>query len=121
MHSSKISELIAMAALAGYEKEYSQKTVKDRSGRVQARRVMERLRGKDALKGKDVDHKDGNPRNNSPSNLRLIDSSNNRSDNGHSEGETYAKAKKGITNTFKRAAAIQTALNFAAMPVHAKR
>lgn len=106
----KISELIAQAALEGYEKEYSQKTVKHRSGRVQARRVMERLKGKAALKGKDVDHKDGDPTNNSPSNLRLIDSSRNRSDNGHRPGETYAKAKKGITNTFKKESMLDLAL-----------
>lgn len=91
------------AALEGYEKEYSQKTVKHRSGRVQARRIMEKKKGKAALKGKDVDHIDGNPNNNAPSNLRLIDRSKNRSNNGHHKGETYAKAKKGITNTFKKA------------------
>lgn len=91
------------AALKGYEKEYSQKTVKHRSGRVQARRIMEKKKGKAALKGKDVDHIDGNPNNNAPSNLRLVDRSKNRSDNGHRKGETYAKAKKGITNTFKKA------------------
>jgi len=112
MNSNKIAELITMAALEGYEKEYSKKTVKDRSGRVQARRVMERLKGKNALKGKDVDHKDGNPRNNSPSNLRLIDRKKNRSDNGHRKGETYAKAKKGITNTFKRSNMLDNTLAF---------
>ena len=33
------------------------------------------------IKGKDVDHKDGNPRNNSRSNLRIRSKSSNRSRN----------------------------------------
>jgi hypothetical protein len=102
---------IKNAALEGYEKEYSKKTVKHRSGRVQARRIMEKKKGKAALKGKDVDHIDGNPNNNAPSNLRLVDSSKNRSNNGHRKGETYAKAKKGITNTFKQSNMLNLALS----------
>ena len=59
------------------------KAVKKASARKQARRVMERKYGKDALKGKDVDHikpleKGGT---NAPSNLRLVPASKNRSRN----------------------------------------
>ena len=97
--------------LEGYEKEYSQKTVKHRSGRVQARRILEKEKGKAALKGKDVHHVDGNPNNNALSNLRLVDRSKNRSNNGHHKGETYAKAKKGITNTFKKANMLKLAMS----------
>ena len=59
------------------------KAVKKASARKQARRIMERKYGKDALKGKDVDHikpleKGGT---NAPSNLRLVPVSKNRSRN----------------------------------------
>ena len=37
--------------------------------------------------GKDIDHKDHNPHNDSPSNLRIKSKSSNRSDNGHTPGE----------------------------------
>ena len=37
--------------------------------------------------GKDIDHKDHNPHNDSPSNLRIKSKSSNRSDNGHNPGE----------------------------------
>ena len=49
---------------------------KDRASRNAARRLM-------AAKGKagDVDHKDGNPRNNARSNLRLMSKSRNRAAN----------------------------------------
>ena len=87
--------------LQGYEKEYSKKTSHHRSNRNKARRAAAKKWGKAAIKGKDVDHKDGNPMNNSPKNLRLRSKSDNRSDNGHRKGETYEKARKGITNTFK--------------------
>lgn len=45
--------------------------IKRRAARNKARRLVEKERGKKALKGKDVDHKDRNPLNNSKSNLRL--------------------------------------------------
>ena len=35
--------------------------------------------GEAAVKGKDIDHKDGDPMNNSPSNLRIMTSKANRS------------------------------------------
>jgi hypothetical protein len=87
--------------LEGHEKHYSKKTSHHRSNRNKARRAAEKKYGKAAIKGKDVDHKDGNPMNNSPSNLRLRNPGDNRADNGHHKGEPYKKAKRGITNTYK--------------------
>jgi len=87
--------------LEGYEKKYSKKTSHHRSNRNKARRAAEKKFGTAAIKGKDVDHKDGNPMNNSPSNLRLRSKGDNRSDNGHHKGEPHKKAMRGITSTFK--------------------
>jgi len=94
-------ENIILEKLTGYEKKYSEKTSHHRSNRNKARRAAEKKFGAAAIKGKDVDHKDGNPMNNSPSNLRLRSRGENRSDNGHHKGEPHKKAMKGITNTFK--------------------
>ena len=52
----------------------------NRSKRVLARRKKEKQVGKNALNGKDVDHKDGDPQNNNMSNLRVRDRSENRAD-----------------------------------------
>ena len=49
---------------------------KDRAARNAARRLMD-----DVGKPGDVDHKDGNPRNNARSNLRLMSRSRNRAGN----------------------------------------
>lgn len=54
---------------------------KRRAQRNKARRLMIKKRGKAALKGKDVDHKDRNTANNSPSNLRIQSPSRNRGRN----------------------------------------
>lgn len=54
---------------------------KNRSKRVLARRLMMRIGRVKKGDGKDVDHKDGNPKNNSRSNLRVRDKSENRADN----------------------------------------
>jgi cell fate (sporulation/competence/biofilm development) regulator YmcA (YheA/YmcA/DUF963 family) len=59
-----------------YKKEYREyhgkpEQIKRRAGRVQARREMVKKYGKEAVAGKDIDHKDRNPRNNSMSNLRI--------------------------------------------------
>jgi len=67
-----------------YRKEYdnyhaSAEQRKKRSSRNKARRKMVKSVGKRTLKGKDVDHKDGNPLNNSRSNLRVRSKSKNRS------------------------------------------
>ena len=53
---------------------------KNRAGRNSARRIMKKKYGNSIL-GRDVDHKDRNPRNNSKGNLRLQSKSSNRSRN----------------------------------------
>jgi len=53
---------------------------KNRAGRNGARRIMKKKYGNSIL-GRDVDHKDRNPRNNSKGNLRLQSKSLNRSRN----------------------------------------
>jgi hypothetical protein len=68
-----------------YKKEYenyhsSEEQKKDRAGRNGARRMLKKKHG-NSLLGKDVDHKDRNPRNNNISNLRLQSKSVNRSRN----------------------------------------
>lgn len=70
--------------MRNYKKEYRNyhskpKQVANRSSRNKARRKMAKKIGKSRLNGKDVDHKDGNPRNNSTKNLRLSSKSKNRS------------------------------------------
>jgi len=54
---------------------------KRRSSRNLARRLMKKKLGVKAIAGKDIDHKDKNPRNNSRKNLRVRSKSSNRSDN----------------------------------------
>jgi hypothetical protein len=68
-----------------YKKEYDNyhskpEQKKDRAGRNGARILMKKKYG-NSLLGRDVDHKDRNPRNNSMSNLRLQSKSVNRSRN----------------------------------------
>lgn len=68
-----------------YKKEYANyhskpEQKKDRAGRNGARRMMKKKHG-NSLLGKDVDHKDRNPRNNTMSNLRVQSKSMNRSRN----------------------------------------
>jgi len=68
-----------------YKKEYnnyhsSAEQKKDRAGRNGARRILKKKYGSSLL-GKDVDHKDRNPRNNNMSNLRLQSKSENRARN----------------------------------------
>lgn len=59
----------------------SDKAKKDRAARNQARSEMEKA-GK-VKKGQDVDHADGNPRNNSKSNLRAMSVKKNRGRNNN--------------------------------------
>ena len=68
-----------------YKKEYenyhsSEEQKKDRAGRNGARRMLKKKYG-NSLLGKDVDHKDRNPRNNSISNLIIQSKSAKRSRN----------------------------------------
>lgn len=67
-----------------YRKEYDDyhgkpEQRKRRSSRNKARRMLLRARGERALMNMDVDHKDGNPLNNSAANLRVLSKSKNRS------------------------------------------
>jgi len=67
-----------------YRKEYdnyhaSADQRRKRSSRNKARRKMTKSVGKSKLRGKDVDHRDGNPLNNSRGNLRVSCKSKNRS------------------------------------------
>jgi hypothetical protein len=69
-----------------YKKEYASyhskpEQKKRRAGRNKARALMIKKKGKKALSGKDVDHKDRNPRNNSSSNLRIQSKKTNRGRN----------------------------------------
>jgi hypothetical protein len=69
-----------------YRKEYDNyhskpEQRKNRSKRVQARRLMQKLGKVRKGDGKDVDHKDGNPKNNGKHNLRVRSKSANRADN----------------------------------------
>ncbi len=66
-----------------YRKEYDEyhsrpEQVKNRASRNAARKKMEKKHGKSAIAGKDIDHKDGNPRNNGKKNLRVMSVSTNR-------------------------------------------
>ena len=54
---------------------------KRRAARNKARRKAARIYGKAAIKGKDIDHKDGNPKNNSKGNLRVMSKKKNRGRN----------------------------------------
>ena len=74
-------------SMRNYRKEYdnyhskpAQK--KRRAGRNRGRRLAIRKFGKNAMVGKDVDHKDRNPLNNGMFNLRLQSKKRNRSRNG---------------------------------------
>lgn len=52
--------------------EYNRKTVKERASRNKARAELIKRVGKSALKNKDVHHVDGNTKNNSKRNLRVV-------------------------------------------------
>ena len=62
-----------------YHKKPEQRRRND--ARKKGRRLMIKKHGKAALNGKDVDHKDRNPHNNSSSNLRIQSKSKNRGRN----------------------------------------
>jgi hypothetical protein len=67
-----------------YKQEYADyhgtpEQVARRSARNKARRIMQKRYGKEALRGKDVDHKSFNANDNSAGNIRLMDWRKNRS------------------------------------------
>ena len=67
-----------------YKREYKVRSQKDRDNRSyrrRARKLLQKRLGIKKLKGKDVDHKDKNPLNNSRRNLRIRSKSSNRSNN----------------------------------------
>jgi hypothetical protein len=73
-----------MARKRDYKREYAQyhahpQQKKERASRNAARALMIRKYGKAALDNQDVDHIDGNPRNNSPQNLQITTKKYNRS------------------------------------------
>ena len=73
-----------MKAKRDYKKEYAtfqgkQEQIDNRSSRNKARRKVVAKKGKAAVAGKDVDHKNGNPKDNRPSNLKVMSKSKNRS------------------------------------------
>ena len=68
------------AEYENYHKKPEQRKRNDK--RKQARRNMRKKHGEMAIKGKDIDHKDRNPHNNSYSNLRISSVKANRSRNG---------------------------------------
>lgn len=70
--------------MRNYRKEYDNyhkrpEQKENRASRNGARRRMKKILGKKAVEGKDIDHKDGNPKNNSRTNLRVLSKSRNRS------------------------------------------
>lgn len=72
--------------MRNYKKEYANyhskpEQKKRRAGRNKARSLAVKRHGKAALAGKDVDHRDRNPLNNSRGNLRIQSKSANRSRN----------------------------------------
>ena len=59
-----------MAFKRNYRKEYDNyqgrpNQIKRRASRNKARSIMKKVRGLKAIRGKDIDHKNGNPRDNS--------------------------------------------------------
>lgn len=78
-----------------YHKKKAQK--KRRAGRNNIRRKYIKKHGNEALKGKDIDHKDHNPLNNCSDNVRLRDVSSNRGDNKVSVKEEHGAGEEGTT------------------------
>lgn len=83
----EVSEhLNQVTTVRNYKKEYrdyhgTPEQIKRRAARVMARRKMTKKYGKRAVRGKDIDHKDRNPTNNSYSNLRIQSKNKNRGRN----------------------------------------
>jgi hypothetical protein len=87
-----------------YKKEYrdyhgKSEQIKRRAKRVTARRKLARQGRVRKGDGKDVDHKDGNPMNNSEKNLRVQEKSTNRSNNKKYKGMAYEEHGAGDEGT----------------------
>ena len=70
-----------------YRKEYDEyhgtpEQIENRASRNAARAGAVKKNGKAKMKGKEVDHKDGNPKNNSKKNLQIISRKANRQKGG---------------------------------------
>jgi hypothetical protein len=70
-----------------YRKEYdtyhgTQEQIDNRSSRNKARRKVAAAKGKSAVNGKEVDHKNGNPKDNSSKNLQVMSRKANRQKGG---------------------------------------
>lgn len=62
-----------------YQRDHSdEEAITRRAARNKARRLKAARVGKAALQGKEIDHKDFNPMNNHPSNLRIVSKQVNR-------------------------------------------
>lgn len=66
-----------------YRKEYDEyhgkpEQIENRSSRNEARRKMVKAHGNGAVAGKEVDHKNGNPKDNRKKNLQIMSRSQNR-------------------------------------------
>ena len=104
-HKGKPEKVKSEAKERDYKKEYANFHGKPeqrakRSKRVLARRKLEAQGRVSKGDGKDVDHKDGNPQNNSPKNLRVMDRSTNRSRNNNKED--YGAGEEGTDSLVKK-------------------
>lgn len=75
--------------------EYNKKTVKERAARNKARKLAAKKYGKGAISGKDIHHKDSNPRNNSSKNLGIAKK---HHEGGAGEGNQNARKKRKRNN-----------------------
>ena len=81
---------------------YLKKTVDDRKARVKARREMIKQGRASVGDGKDVDHKNGNPQDNSSTNLRMSSVNHNRSRNNNEENGAGDEGTKKLLKKYKK-------------------
>ena len=80
--------------MRNYRKEYRDyhskpKQIKNRSSRNKARAIMKKIRGIKSIKGKDIDHKNKNPRDNRIKNLRIVTTRENNNNKGEYKRKDY--------------------------------